>query len=80
MCIEKNKSFTRNGKSLTLECFLIMNYYWYNKIALVYKSSNKESSLTFWFELIDESCLVISCRNSTLSKAEILIGVATSVM
>ena len=43
------------------------------------KSSNKESSLTFWSELVDESCLVISCRNSIRSNAEILIKVATSV-
>ncbi len=43
-------------------------------------SSNEESSLTFWFEMIDESCLVIKDFRSVLSDAEILIRVAASVM
>ena len=59
---------------------IIREYYWCDKIALVKKSSNKESSLTFWFELIDESCLVNSVRSSVRSNAEILIKVATSVI
>ncbi len=43
-------------------------------------SSNRESSLTFWFEMIDEFCLVIKGLWSVLSNAEILIRVAVSVM
>lgn len=58
----------------------VLKYYWGDKIALVKKSLNKESSLTFWFELIDESSFVNSVRSLVRSKAEILIKVATSVM
>ena len=36
--------------------------------------------MTFWFEMIDESCFVINDRRSVLSKADILIRVATSVI
>ena len=36
--------------------------------------------MTFWFEMIDESCLVINDRRSVLSNADILIRVATSVI
>ena len=43
-------------------------------------SPNNESSLTFWFEMIDESCFVINDRRSVLSNADILIRVATSVI
>ena len=36
--------------------------------------------MTFWFEMIDESSLVINDRRSVLSNADILIRVATSVI
>ena len=36
--------------------------------------------MTFWFKMIDESCFVINDRRSVLSKADILIKVATSVI
>lgn len=36
--------------------------------------------MTFWFKMIDESCFVINDRRSVLSKADILIRVATSVI
>ena len=36
--------------------------------------------MTFWFEMIAESCSVINDRRSVLSNADILIRVATSVI
>lgn len=36
--------------------------------------------MTFWFEMIDEPCLVINDRRSVFSNADILIRVATSVI